>query len=70
MAVMFALTVVSMVFTVIIPALIPSIPMPLLVIGHVLMVVPVILYKVDALAAGVVCAAVPAPVSSVSRRYV
>lgn len=73
MAAIIVLVVVPLVPATIIPALvtaiIPAVTMLFLVTRDILAVVPVVLHKVDPLAAGVVFAAVLAPMFGVARRY-
>lgn len=65
--------VVPMATTLIMPVLVMgvmlAITLKFLVTRNVLAVIPVVLHKQDPLAASVVFAAVPAPMSSVPRRY-
>ena len=49
--------------------LVTTLPMLFLVARHVLAVVPVVLHKIDTLAAGIVLMTVPAPVFGVAGRY-
>src|SRR5450759_1483844 len=73
MVVIIALAVILMVPTMTIPvpftAAIPVITMLFLITRSILAVVPVVLHKEDPLAAGVVFAAVLAPMFGVARRY-
>lgn len=68
-----AVAVVLLLSTMIIPALVTAvilaITMLFLVTRNILVVVPVVLHKVDPLAAGIVFAAVLAPMFGVARRY-
>lgn len=72
-AIIIAVAVVILVSSVIIPALImahiPAITMLFLVAWHIFTVVPVVFHKIDALAAGIVFAAVLAPVFGMAWWY-
>src|ERR1017187_10078924 len=69
MVVLVALAVVPTVPAMIIPAFVSAVTMLFLVTRNILMVVPVVLHKIDPLAAGVVFAAVLVPMFGVARRY-